>query len=213
MNPRMNQQAVKVWVADDLLLNGVAAFRIPVGDLEAQRVGVDQLDRADGVAALVVEEGFPIAHHVLHVAHLRRVDGGVVDLGVDAVGERVPDPARHGVRGSYGIFRTTRPPRLDAGRAGRWILSVQGSYLIGNVSRTPCASAQDSAIVCLIFIFAAAAPAVAVYRRGQVAASLTAGCSSLSHFPCHVIYHSKAYGRQRRVPQRGTSVAEVATAL
>ena len=153
-----------MWVADDLLLNGVAAFRIPVGDLEAQGAG-----SISSIVLMVLRRSSwkkvsPSLTMYCMSRTCGRVDGGIVDLGVDAVGERVPDPAGHGVGGSDGIFRTTRPPRFDAGRAGRWILSVQGSYLIGNVSRTPCASAQDSAIVCLIFIFAAAAPAVAVYR-------------------------------------------------
>src|SRR5271166_543593 len=82
----MNEQAVQVGIADDLLLDRVPALRIGIGYPESQGSGVDQLGFANGVPPFVVEEGLTVADHVLQVANLRHIDGGIVDLSVDAVG-------------------------------------------------------------------------------------------------------------------------------
>ncbi len=75
------------------------------------------------IAALVVEKSFSVAYQVLQVANLRRIDGGVIALGDDAIGDRVPDSTGSRIRGTNRLFCASRPSRWNARSAGSWILA------------------------------------------------------------------------------------------
>src|SRR5208337_2876449 len=81
----MHEEAVKVWVSDDLLFDTVTPFGIGVGDLEAQARGFHAVEVRLHMAPLIVEESLSVADQVLNVPHLGSVDSGVVELGDDTV--------------------------------------------------------------------------------------------------------------------------------
>src|SRR5262249_45991375 len=75
------------------------------------------------VAPLVVKEGTPVGDHVLKIADLRLVDGGVVDLVQNPTGDRAPDTAGGGVRSSDAIFSAAGPTWRHSRAAGRYSLT------------------------------------------------------------------------------------------
>ena len=62
-----------------------------------------------------MEEGLAVGEEQLHVAGLRAIDGGVVDLVEGAVGDGEPDAAGGGVGGGDGIFSAGGPAGFEAG--------------------------------------------------------------------------------------------------
>ena len=72
-----------------------------------------------------MDEGLAVGEEELHVADLRAVDGGVIDLVEDAVGAGKPDAAGGGVGGADGVFNTGGPARLEARRTEGFALLVQ----------------------------------------------------------------------------------------
>ena len=64
----MDQQAVQMRIADDLLFDRVAAFAVVIGDLKSKADRTEALDFRSHVAPLVVEEGLPVAYQILQVA-------------------------------------------------------------------------------------------------------------------------------------------------
>src|SRR5689334_23936576 len=109
-------------IGDDFLGDPVAPLGIGIRDPVTQRVrgqvlvGVVQM-------ALVVEEGLPVADEVLQVAYLRLIDGRVVDLVQDTLGDGEPDPAQRRVRGPYPVLVAAGPAGLDPGTTARRMLA------------------------------------------------------------------------------------------
>ena len=131
-------------VADDLLFDGVPALGVGVGDLEAQRAGVDKLNLAGGIPALVVKKSLLVADQKLQIANLRSIDGGIVDFGVHPIGQRVPQTAGDGIRRSHPVFRAPRPARFNPRTTRGWILAdhsdapSQGTRSILNSEGSRC---------------------------------------------------------------------------
>jgi len=91
-------------VADNVLDQLVAAFLVAIGVADAEGLGMDVLEAGNQVALFFVDEAGAIGDQQLHVASLGMVDGGVVDLVEDAVGDGEPDAAGGGVGRADGVF-------------------------------------------------------------------------------------------------------------
>ena len=74
------------------------------------------------VAFFFAAEGFAVGEEEFHVAGLGAIDGGVVDLVEDAVGDGEPDAAGGGVGGGDGVFSARGPTGCEAGCAKGWTL-------------------------------------------------------------------------------------------
>ena len=61
-----------------------------------------------------MQESFAVGDQKLHIAHLRPVDGRVVHLVENAVGEGEPDAAGVGVGGAHAFLGRAGPARADA---------------------------------------------------------------------------------------------------
>src|SRR5208283_5249603 len=113
----------------------VAAFRIGVGDLHAEGRASQTVHRRSHVAALVVEESFPVAYQVLQIADLRRVDGGVITFGDNPIGDRVPYSTGSRVGRPHRLLCASRPARWNARCAGGWILNGHNGVMLWAVER------------------------------------------------------------------------------
>ena len=113
----VHQHGGTVRVADELLGDGVAAVGIGGDNPDGRSVGMDVVQVVVEVALLFVAEGLAVGEEQLHVAGLRAVDGGVVDLVEDAVRDGEPDAAGGGIGGGDGILLAGGPARFEAGRA------------------------------------------------------------------------------------------------
>src|SRR5260370_186252 len=76
-------------VADDLFFQPVAAFGIGAGHLIAKRL-LQMLDFTFQAAFLFVEKSLAVGDEKLRVANLRTVEGRIVDLGHNALGQGEP---------------------------------------------------------------------------------------------------------------------------
>ena len=68
--------------------------------------------------AFAAEERFPVGNEILQIAYLRPINGRVVDLVQDALGDGKPDPAQRRVSGSHSVLVTARPAGFDPRTAG-----------------------------------------------------------------------------------------------
>src|SRR5215468_5376343 len=104
-------------IAQDCLLNCVAAFLFPVHYLETERRTRNAIDLADKIPPLVVKKTFAVRDQELQVADLGRVDRWVIDFSDASVVERVPHVTRSGICSSNRNLGASRPSRLNAGTA------------------------------------------------------------------------------------------------
>ncbi len=100
----MRQNHAVVRIADDLLGDRVAAFRIAIHVANAEGLRMDVLERRHQIALFLVNKRLPVTHQKLHVADLRTVDRGVVYLVEDPVRAGEPDAARRGIRRADRVF-------------------------------------------------------------------------------------------------------------
>src|SRR5260370_9779319 len=95
-------------VADDLFFQPVAAFGIGAGHLIAKRL-LQMLDFTFQAAFLFVEKSLAVGDEKLRVANLRTVDGRIVDLGHNALGQGEPYAAGGRISGTNAVFGAGRP--------------------------------------------------------------------------------------------------------
>ena len=119
-----------VRVGDELLGDGVAAAEVGRHDANRQRVGVDVVEVVLEVALFFMEKGFAVGEEQLHVAGLRTVDGGVVDLVERAVGDGEPDAAGGGIGGGDRVFPARSPAGFEAGGSEGRTIVVQPAVRI-----------------------------------------------------------------------------------
>jgi len=62
-----------------------------------------------------MEERLPIREEILKVADLWVIHGRIIDFRDDTIPQGEPDSARSRVGGSYPVFISVSPSRLDAG--------------------------------------------------------------------------------------------------
>ena len=125
LDANMHQHDRIMGVADDLAGEAVAAFGVAVAHAHGEGVRVDVLELVEHVAAFFMEESLAIGDEELHVADLRAVDGGAVNLVEDAVRDGEPDFAGGGVGGADGVFGAGGPSGFEAGRAEGRALAVE----------------------------------------------------------------------------------------
>ena len=80
-------------IAKDRLVNGVAAFLLPVDSLESECRFRNTVDLSDKVPALIVKEILAVGNQELKVTDLWRIDGWVIHLRHAPVIKRVPHAA------------------------------------------------------------------------------------------------------------------------
>ena len=114
-------------IGNDLLDNTETPMRIGADDPESERVPGQILVSAVEVP-FVAEEGRTIGDEILEIADLRPVDGGVIDLVEDSLGDREPDPARRRISSSDAVLVASGPAWLDAGLAGGWMLIQENCH-------------------------------------------------------------------------------------
>ena len=114
-------------IGDNLLGDAVAPPGIDIGDAKTQRVGEQALMGVHHTT-FVAEEGFSVGDQILQIADLRPIDGRVVDLVQDALGDGKPDPAQSRVSSAHAFFVTARPARFDARTAGSGICIQQNRH-------------------------------------------------------------------------------------
>ncbi len=118
LQPRVNEHTGPVRIGDHFLDDSVLSLGIDIGDTVTQCargqtfVGVIHL-------AFAAEKRFPIGNEILQVAYLRPINGRVVNLVQDSLGDGKPDPAQRRVSGPYSVLVAARP---GAGRSQdcRW---------------------------------------------------------------------------------------------
>jgi len=108
----MDEQAVLMRIGDNLLGDPVTPTGIDISDSETQRVGEQALMGVHHTA-FIAEEGFPVGDEVLQIADLWPIDGRIVDLVQDALGDGEPDPAQSRVSGAHPVFVTACPAGFD----------------------------------------------------------------------------------------------------
>src|SRR5262249_22139956 len=91
----------------------------------AQRLRLDPRDVAAQAALFLVKEGLAVGDQKLRVANLRAVNGGIVDLGHNALGQGEPDAAGGGVGCTDTVLRTGGPRRRDSRMAKRVTVSME----------------------------------------------------------------------------------------
>ena len=104
-------------VADDLAGEAVATLAVAIAHAHSQRVRVDVLELVSQIPPLFMEKRLAIGDEKLHVANLRAIDRGAVDLVQDAVRHGEPDFAGGGIGGAHRVFGAGGPARLKPGRA------------------------------------------------------------------------------------------------
>ena len=74
-----------VRVSDEFLGHGVTAAEVVRDHANGERIVIDVVEVVLEVAFFLMHEGFAVGEQQFHIADLRTVDGGVVDLVQRAV--------------------------------------------------------------------------------------------------------------------------------
>ena len=112
-------------VGDDLLGDVVEATICRSAHLDRETIRVYVPEVVTKIALLLVKKGLAVGEQQLHVARLRAIYGGVVDLIQRAVREGAPHTTGGRVRGYDRVFLARRPARLNARRSKGWSLVLK----------------------------------------------------------------------------------------
>ena len=124
IQPRVDEKARLMGIGDDLFGDTEMHLGIDIGDTITERVRGQAFMGAVQLA-FIPEEGLPVSNEVLQVAYLRPINGGIIDLVHDALGNGKPDPAQSRVSGPDSVLVAACPSGSDPGTAGSRMLLQQ----------------------------------------------------------------------------------------
>src|SRR5438552_2992148 len=129
LQPDPLEDAREVGADDDLFDDAIAAARVAVDGAIGRNVVAHPLGARVEVALLLVEEVLAVRDQELEIAQLGTIDGGVVDLGKDALPESEPDPAIGRVGGTDAFLGPVGPARLDTGSSECIALAAHAGHI------------------------------------------------------------------------------------
>ncbi len=104
-------------IGDDFLDDAVLPPRIDVRDPIAERVGGQELVCVVQFA-FVVEESLAVGDQVLQIADLRPIDGRIINLIENTLGNGEPHATQGGVGGAYTVLVAASPAGFDPRTTG-----------------------------------------------------------------------------------------------
>ncbi len=120
IDPHPLEQGGQMRRREDLLVDRVAALRVPGRHAESKRVPPEPTHGRLQLALLLVEERTAVGDQELEVPQLRPVDRREVHLGDDPTPEREPETAVGGVGGPDAVLVRPCPPGRYSGRSERF---------------------------------------------------------------------------------------------
>jgi len=130
LNFYVHQHDRVVRVGEELLGDGVAAAKVGRHDANRQRIAIDVVEVVLEVALFFMEKCFAVGEQQLHVAGLRTVDGGVINLVQRPVRDGEPDAAGGGIRSGDRVFPARSPTGFEAGGSEGRAIVVQPAIRI-----------------------------------------------------------------------------------